>query len=55
MSESFERESKPLQEFLNFENYEVISMVKKRDFKGGNPAILINKQKYIIRKICLTR
>ena len=52
MSESFERESKPLQEFLNFENYEVISMVKKRDFKGGNPAILINKQKYIIRKIC---
>ena len=52
MSESFERESKPLQEFLDLENYEVISMVKRRDFRGGNPAILINKQKYIIRKLC---
>ena len=24
----------------------------RRDFKGGNPAILINKQKYIVKRIC---
>lgn len=48
ISESFERENKPLQELLQLENYEVFSMVKRRDFKGGNPAILINKKKYLI-------
>ena len=52
MSESFERENLPLEELLQLEDYEIISMVKKRNFKGGNPAILINKQKFIIKKIC---
>ena len=51
VSESFERENLPLQELLELENYEIISMVKRRDFKGGNPAILINKNEYIIKKI----
>ena len=52
MSESFERENRPLQELLQLEDYEIISMVKRRDFKGGNPAILVNKQKYWIKRIC---
>ena len=52
MSESFERENMPLQQLLDLEDYEIISMVKRRDFKGGNPAILIKKDKFIIKKIC---
>ena len=52
ISESFEREKLPLQEVLDLENYEIISMVKRRDFKGGNPAILVNRQKYTVKKIC---
>ena len=52
MSESFERENKPLQELLQLEKYEIISMVKRREFKGGNPAILVNKEKYLVKKIC---
>ena len=53
MSESFERESLPLDQLLaGLEDYEIISMVKRRDFKGGNPAILINKRKFIIKRIC---
>ena len=52
ISESFERENQSLQQLLDLDDYEVISMVKKRDFKGGNPAILINKQKFIVKRIC---
>ena len=52
MSESFERENKPLQELLQLEKYEIINMVKRREFKGGNPAIVVNKEKYLDKKIC---
>ena len=52
MSESFERENLPLDQLLALDDYEIISMVKRRDFKGSNPAILINKQKYIVKRIC---
>ena len=52
MSESFERENRSLQELLQLDDYEIISMVKRRELKGGNPAILINKQKYWIKRIC---
>ena len=52
MSESFERENQSLEQLLDLEDYEIISMVKKRDFKGGNPAILINKQKFFVKRIC---
>ena len=52
ISESFERENLPLKDLLKLDDYEVISMVKKRNFRGGNPAILINKQKFIIKNIC---
>ena len=27
-------------------------MIKKRDFKGGNPAILVNKEKFSVKRIC---
>ena len=52
ISESFERESLPLHQVLELENYEIISMIKRREFKGGNPVILINKDKFIVQKIC---
>ena len=39
-------------QLLKLDDYEIISMVKKRDFKGGNPAILVNKQKYFVKRIC---
>ena len=52
MSESWERDDLPLDQFLQLEDYEIISNVKQRDFKGGKPAILVNTHKYIVKKIC---
>ena len=52
ISESFERENFSLEQLLRLDNYEIISMVKKRDFKGGNPAILVNKEKFSVKRIC---
>ena len=52
MSESWERDDLPLDQFLRLEDYEIISNVKQRDFKGGKPAILVNTRKYIVKKIC---
>ena len=52
VSESWERENLPLDQLLQLDNYEVISNVKQRDFQGGKPAILVNTQKYFVKKIC---
>ena len=52
MSESWERSNLPLDKLLNLENFEIISNVKQRDFKGGKPAILVNKKKYHIKPLC---
>ena len=37
---------------LDLPNYQIISNVKQRDFKGGKPAILLNKNKYIVKRLC---
>ena len=52
VSESWERENMPLDQLLQLDNYEIISNVKQREFKGGKPAILVNTQKYLVKKIC---
>ena len=52
MSETWERESKTLEQLLDLPNYQIISNVKQRDFKGGKPAILINKDRYLVKKLC---
>ena len=52
VSESWERENMPLDQLLKLDNYEIITNVKQRDFRGGKPAILVNTQKYIVKKIC---
>ena len=52
ISESWNRESLPLDKLLQLENFKVISNVKQRDFKGGKPAIIINEEKYHIIELC---
>ena len=52
MSESWERDDLPLDQLLQLDDYEIISNVKQRDFKGGKPAILVNTRKYVVKKIC---
>ena len=37
---------------MDLPNYEIISNVKQRDFRGGKPAILINKDRYLVKKLC---
>ena len=36
ISESWERANLPLEEILKLDNFQIISNVKQRDFKGGN-------------------
>ena len=52
MSESWEKENQPLEELLDLPNYQIITNVKQRDFKGGTPAILVNRNKFIVKKLC---
>ena len=52
MSESWDRANLPLDQLLKLDNYEIISNVQQREFKGGKPAILVNTQKYIVKRIC---
>ena len=52
ISESWARDNLPLDELLQLENYRIISNVKQREFKGGNPAIIINEEKYHIKELC---
>ena len=52
ISESWERENYSLSQLLQLENYKVISNVKQREFAGGKPAIIINKEKYHIKELC---
>ena len=37
MSESWEKENQPLEELLDLPNYQIITNVKQRNFKGGKP------------------
>ena len=52
MSESWEREDLSLSELLNLENYQIISNVKQREFKGGKPAIFLRSDKYNVKPLC---
>ena len=55
VSESWERENMPLDQLLQLDNYEIISNVKQREFKGGKPAILVNTQKYRMFCTCFSK
>ena len=52
MSETWERENLTLDQVLNVENFEIISNVKQREFRGGKPAILVNKDKFYVKRLC---
>ena len=52
MSETWERDNQTLEELLDLPDYQIITNVKQRDFKGGKPAILVNESKYIVKKLC---
>ena len=48
VSESWEKEKKPLQELIQLPNHTVISNVYQRKGVGGRPALVINHNKYNI-------
>ena len=52
MSESWERDSLSLGQLLKLDNYQIISNVKQREFKGGKPAILVKTDKYNVKRLC---
>jgi hypothetical protein len=52
MSESWDRDSLRLDEVIQIENYKVISNVKQWDCKGRKPAIIVNEEKFVVRKLC---
>ena len=53
LSETWERENLSLEELLNLEDsFSVIGNVKQRDFAGGKPAIIVNKAKFNVTKLC---
>ena len=51
MSESWERESKTLDEIINLEDHIVISNVHQRKGVGGRPALIVNKKKFIVQDL----
>ena len=54
ISESHEQEHKPLVESLNMKDFEIISSIHQRRGKGGRPAIVVNKVKYVVQNVTNT-
>ena len=54
MSESWERDDKTLHELIKLENHEIISNVFQRKGKGGRPAIIVNKNKFVVQDLTNT-
>ena len=54
ISESHEQEHKPLVESLNMKDFEIISSLHQRRGKGGQPAIVVNKVKYVVQNVTNT-
>ena len=48
MSETWDR---PLENLIQIDDFNVITAVNPRNFKGGKPALIINEDKYIIRPL----
>ena len=52
ISESWERDNLSLSQLLKLDDYQILSNVKQRDFKGGKPAILVKSEKYNVKALC---
>ena len=55
MSETFEKKENTLEKLLNLEHFEVISNVHQRKEKGGRPAIIVNRQLFLIEDLTNTQ
>ena len=54
MSESWEREEKTLHDILKMDDYEIVSNVFQRKGKGGRPALIVNKNKFVVQNLTNT-
>ena len=52
VSESWEQEKRPLEELIDLPDYKIVTNVKQREFRGGKPAILVNENKFVVKKLC---
>ena len=51
ISESFERETLPLENVIKLDGYKVISNVHQRKGEGGRPAIIVDTKNYVVENI----
>ena len=51
ISETWEKENEKLEEIINIENYQIVANVSQRHGRGGRPAIVINKDKYLVNDL----
>ena len=52
MSGSWERENLKLDKIIRLENFEIITNVVQRKESGGKPAIIVNSEKYFVKRLC---
>ena len=52
ISESWDRESLPLEEVINMEGYKILKNVVQRRKKGGKPALVIKEEKFHVKHLC---
>ena len=51
LSETWDRVSQPLQSLIQLQDYQVITSVNPRSFRGGQPALVINEKKFNIKML----
>ena len=54
MSESWEREELTLQDIITLQNHQIVSNVFQRKGRGGRPAIIANKNKFLVQNLTNT-
>ena len=54
MSETWERESLPLNKLLNIEHFQIISNVNQRKERGGRPALIVKNDYYNVQNLTNT-
>ena len=54
LSESWEREEKTLHEIIKLKYHEIVANVFQRKGKGGRPAIIANKTKFLVQNFTNT-
>ena len=54
VSETWEREELPLKEVIKLDNFEIVSDVYQRKGIGGRSAVMVNKDKFIVKNLTNT-